>query len=338
MSAFIKLNKQDVFVTSYTAYKSWVVNSASFAEYGIDVLEAETGSTGTLFDPSSASTTGTTKNQYKQLIHSSLDHLYYSGVYTGNTLTSSYEDYPQTTLYPSTSRDLGNRALVVTIPQSIFGSAIRPGTFTLGNSVPILNYVSGGYVQIAYVTSGGIVDYNIYDNGEGVLLESGSLRKVGDIIYSHGLAIITDTGSIASIQSLTNCTPSVTTFSTSSYLIPGYLSGSYMTGSIAASTGSATGSSECGYNVGWQSTYTIYTHNYKCTVREQELNYSQNPSIKSGSNGDLYDFATGSYFQPYATTVGLYNDSNELIAVGKLSQPVPKSTYTDTTFIVKFDI
>ena len=52
----------------------------------------------------------------------------------------------------------------------------------------------------------------------------------------------------------------------------------------------------------------------------------------------MYGFATGSYFQPYATTVGLYNDSNQLIGVGKLGQPIPKSRFTDMTFVVKFDI
>lgn len=299
MSAFIKLNKQDVFVTSYTAYKSWTVSSASFAEYGIDTLRAETGSVGTLFNPSSASTTGTTKNQYRQLVHSSLEHLYYSGVYTGPTLTSSYEDYPQTTLYPSSSRTLNSEAFVVTLPTAVFGTAIKPGSFIMGTDIPALIYSSGGYVATGYFTSSGASSYNIYDNGEGSLIESGSLNKVGDIIYTHGMAILTQSGSVAQLQSvITNS----------------------------------------GFAVRWQSTHTIYTHNYKCTVREQELNYSQNPSVKSGSNGDLYDFATGSYFQPYATTVGLYNDSNELVAVGKLSQPVPKSNYTDTTFIVKFDI
>jgi hypothetical protein len=87
----------------------------------------------------------------------------------------------------------------------------------------------------------------------------------------------------------------------------------------------------------WENTHTVFQHEYKCKVNESSLNYSQNPSIKSGSNGDVYDFATGSYFQPYITTIGLYNDTNELVAVGKLAQPVPKSRYTDMTFVVKFD-
>ena len=55
------------------------------------------------------------------------------------------------------------------------------------------------------------------------------------------------------------------------------------------------------------------------------------------TNEKYYDFATGSYFSPYVTTVGLYNKSYELVAVGKFSQPLPISLNTDTTFVVNFD-
>ena len=57
----------------------------------------------------------------------------------------------------------------------------------------------------------------------------------------------------------------------------------------------------------------------------------------AGLNETYYDFATGSYFSPYVTTIGLYNELYQLIAVGKLSQPIPISLYVDTTFIVNFD-
>ena len=60
----------------------------------------------------------------------------------------------------------------------------------------------------------------------------------------------------------------------------------------------------------------------------------------SGSiiKGERNDNITGSAFQPYITTVGLYNDANELIAVGKMAQPVPKPANTEMTIIVKIDI
>ena len=52
----------------------------------------------------------------------------------------------------------------------------------------------------------------------------------------------------------------------------------------------------------------------------------------------LKDNVTGSAFTPYITSIGLYNDSNELIAVAKTNKPIPKSTHADMTFEVKIDI
>ena len=54
-------------------------------------------------------------------------------------------------------------------------------------------------------------------------------------------------------------------------------------------------------------------------------------------NETYYDFLTGSYFSPYVTTIGLYNENYQLLAVGKLSQPIPISLHVDTTFVVNFD-
>jgi hypothetical protein len=107
----------------------------------------------------------------------------------------------------------------------------------------------------------------------------------------------------------------------------------------------------------FRSTVPIFTHNYHCKLRESEFNSTYNPSAASSSikvtydnlgdiynsagkvdNGVLHSNVTGSDFQPYITTVGLYNDAHELIAVGKMGQPVPKSANTDMTFVVKIDI
>ena len=88
----------------------------------------------------------------------------------------------------------------------------------------------------------------------------------------------------------------------------------------------------------FSSSLTIYETQYKCTARENEFNFSQNPSILSGSSNEYpYDFATGSYFTPYVTTIGLYDEAQNLLAVGKLSQPLPLSPVTDTTILVNID-
>ena len=60
--------------------------------------------------------------------------------------------------------------------------------------------------------------------------------------------------------------------------------------------------------------------------------------VEKEQNTQIYhDFCTGSYFSPYVTTVGLYNESNDLVCVGKLARPLPISLYTDTTFMINFD-
>jgi hypothetical protein len=87
----------------------------------------------------------------------------------------------------------------------------------------------------------------------------------------------------------------------------------------------------------FSSSYTLFETQYKCTIEADEYNYSQNPSLISGSEGEIYDFATGSYFAPYVTTVGLYDESFNLLAVAKLSKPLPTSRTTDTTILINFD-
>jgi hypothetical protein len=88
----------------------------------------------------------------------------------------------------------------------------------------------------------------------------------------------------------------------------------------------------------FSSSYSIYETQYKCTIRENEFNFSQNPTLLSGSSDDtLYNFATGSYFTPYITTVGLYDEQQNLVAIGKLSQPLPSSRTTDMTIYINID-
>lgn len=83
--------------------------------------------------------------------------------------------------------------------------------------------------------------------------------------------------------------------------------------------------------------YTIYENEIVCTVDANELNMSQNPTITTDTSGSLRDFATGSNFRPYVTTIGLYNDNNELLLVGKFAQPIVMSDVTDTSFVIRYD-
>ena len=72
-------------------------------------------------------------------------------------------------------------------------------------------------------------------------------------------------------------------------------------------------------------------------ARNSEFNYSENPSFISGSTGEVIY----SYFinnpQVYPTTVGLYNDSNELLATAKLSRPIQKDFTKEALIRIKLD-
>lgn len=91
------------------------------------------------------------------------------------------------------------------------------------------------------------------------------------------------------------------------------------------------------YQLGFKSESTIYQLQIRCHVNENELNLSQNPTMLANSSGSLNDKVTGSYFHPYVTTVGLYNERNELIAVAKTAIPTPIPSNTDITFLIRYD-
>jgi hypothetical protein len=71
--------------------------------------------------------------------------------------------------------------------------------------------------------------------------------------------------------------------------------------------------------------------------RSSEFNYSENPSFISGSTGEVIYSQFINSPQTYITTVGLYNDTNELLAVAKLSRPLPKDFTKEALVRVKLD-
>jgi hypothetical protein len=108
------------------------------------------------------------------------------------------------------------------------------------------------------------------------------------------------------------------------------------------------------FTVSFKNDYTIYENEVRCLVEESDYNLSYNPTLMvsggqyitiSGSeyiltgsiDGTILNFATGSNFYTYATQIGLYNDSNELLAIAKFAKPIMMSPNTDMTFVVKYD-
>lgn len=338
MGAYKQFLASDIVVTPLTLNKSFYFEGATAftaSNVGIDRLLGLC--TGSLFNPLTDPLTGQITPQYQRLVYSSAKELYYSNylnstaslgspVYTASLVpgantagdvlvgpTSSagrYWNYPQTTLtfehYFPTSSD--SYIGVLSIPAGLFGDYIQPGTFT-------------------WLADSG----SIYDDGEGNLIFDTTNEICGQIFYPHGIAIITS-----------DSQPQGDTYGTAIF-------GSSLYG-LSDATVIENFITSSNVTCSFSSSLTIYETQYKCTVGQNEFNFSQNPTITSGSTpitssiGTFYtpgqyllDFATGSYFTPYATTVGLYDEGQNLLAIGKLSQPLPLSPVTDTTILVNID-
>jgi len=72
-------------------------------------------------------------------------------------------------------------------------------------------------------------------------------------------------------------------------------------------------------------------------ARNSEFNYSENPSFISGSTGEVIYSNFINQPQVYITTIGMYNDSNDLLAVAKMSRPLLKDFTKEALIRVKLD-
>ena len=72
-------------------------------------------------------------------------------------------------------------------------------------------------------------------------------------------------------------------------------------------------------------------------AKNAEYNFSNNPTYVTGSDGDLGQSTFIGDSKTYITTVGLYNNDNELLAIAKLSKPILKSFSNEVLVKVKLD-
>lgn len=81
----------------------------------------------------------------------------------------------------------------------------------------------------------------------------------------------------------------------------------------------------------------ISSTHYFVRVKNKNYNYSTNPTFYSASNGDVIKSSFANDPHVYVTTVGMYNNNNELVAVAKLSQPIAKSFEKEALIRVRLD-
>jgi len=181
-------------------------------------------------------------------------------------------------------------------------------------AIPQIKYGEGVKVGSVRLVDGG-VGRTYTDDGFSNLIDSGSNIK-GNIFYDRGLIVLTK--DIVSGSTLSN------------------------------------------FDLSFRSTKTIHENEVFLSVYESEFNTSTNPTAVD-SNGNIkgygiqssidptvfggfdeYDYSssidpTGSYLAPYITTIGLFDDDNNMVAVAKLPQPIKSLPDYPVNFIVRFD-
>jgi hypothetical protein len=300
MGAYKQFLASDIVVTPFEVNKGFTfqgVTELTASYVGIDRLLGQNITS--LFNPLSGPTTGQLGVQYQQLVYSSIEELYYA-----NYLSSSYSD-PASRPILIPGRDVEGDRLIGSASSTAYDNYLQT-TLSYPRYFPTSSNDIIGVISIPVRLFG---DY-IRPNSFTFTAESGSLTDdgegnilsgstiIGNIFYPHGLITITS----ASTDVITN-----------------FITSSNVTCSFSSS-------------------YKIFETQYKCTIRENEFNLSLNPSTISGSTeGTPYAFVNESYFSPYVTTVGLYDEQQNLLAIGKLAQPLPSSPTTDTTILINLD-
>jgi len=92
------------------------------------------------------------------------------------------------------------------------------------------------------------------------------------------------------------------------------------------------------YTASYRSTKTIYEMGVTAKIDSGDFNVSSNLSLTADDDVTYKTFATSSAFAPYITTVGLYDNAGQLLAVGKLAQPIRKRSDVDMNFLIRIDL
>ena len=214
---------------------------------------------------------------------------------------------------------------VITVDRARFKEKLLPGTFNLtlisGSNTTKLTDNSGMVSTVTFTDAGRVYEIisgsngTSHDGGTGYSTSAGSYGK---FLPDVGLLIL---NAAAVNQRFTDA------------LFP-------------LATGSNTTSGEnnallhklinLGQSFKLNAEETVSSNYVFVRVRNSEFNYSNNPSNISGS-GDLRHSSMVNNPQAYITTVGLYNDANDLLGVAKLSKPLLKDFTKESLIRIKLD-
>ena len=92
------------------------------------------------------------------------------------------------------------------------------------------------------------------------------------------------------------------------------------------------------FTASYKSTVSIYEMSVVAKLDAGDFNMSTNLTLTKDDDSTYYPFVSSSAFAPYITTIGLYDDAGQLLAIGKLAQPIKKRSDVDMNFLIRLDL
>ena len=237
-----------------------------------------------------------------------------------------------------------NEVIVIPFSRLLVKDEIKKETFEMSLGVNP-TYSTSGYSNFITVSDvGASTEYRVnspageygilYATGSGLMntssthtasIGSDTYWYAGLLFYQAGIAVLT--GSIFGQQ--LDITPGLVEMNSSAELIDAVLTGS----TINDITDGVLNRIE---NIQFNNTTELNSTVYFCRVNHNEFNYSSNPTYLENSRIRVKTQATDEPVS-YITTIGLYNDRNELLATAKLSEALKKTPSTEFTIRARLD-
>jgi hypothetical protein len=209
---------------------------------------------------------------------------------------------------------------VINIARSRYKESIQPGSLNLtlisgsaaikltddSNTTSLTRFI--GENRVFYIISG--------SNGNAYTASAATTPYYGIMLPDLGFVVLDASGSL---------TPFIQAASLATSSVNNHLK---LWRSIVS--GSSSGSFQL------RSQETVSSRFFFTRIKNGDFNYTTNPSIID-ANGNLLFTTLINNPQTYITTVGMYNDNNELLAVAKLSKPLVKDFTKEALIRIKLD-
>jgi hypothetical protein len=306
-----EISKSDIIIRPFKVYKEWTLD-----ENDVPTVYGSNITTGT-FDPSSDPKSN---GLYQRLVYNSIAAQFYLNSATASLFT----EVGHRKSYASTDeRNIENDIAVISIPQIYYGEGVKIGSVVLNDGIN--DYIDDGYSNLVY-------NNQIY----------------GNVFYDRGLIVMTKniTNGVSFLNYSLSYRSTKTIYENEIFI-------SVLENEFNTSTNPSSYYEDGGSN------YTaIITSPYDPTLKEtyeQNINIAGIRYIKNagypftssidptvvGSFDDYFESGsidpTGSYLAPYITTIGLYDDDLNMVAVAKLPKAVKSLPDYPVNFIIRFD-